>query len=154
MRSAKRHDSRKLGFWRRERQVVGRGIRSPDARCTIYILDERYKRLGQFLPERFKDSWIEGGRREVVLSKAERSPSYRKNALKHYGCKCYSCDFAPTNSHLIDIHHLDPISEGKRKTTLEDVIPLCANCHRRGHTQNPPISIEDLRRLAVDDRGD
>jgi Rad3-related DNA helicase len=45
---------------RRMRQVIGRGIRSPDARCTIYILDERYKKLGQFLPERFRESWVEG----------------------------------------------------------------------------------------------
>jgi hypothetical protein len=69
---------------RRMRQVVGRGIRTPDACCTIYILDERYKRLGKFLPDRFKDSWTEGGRREVVQSVAERSPSHRKVALKHY----------------------------------------------------------------------
>jgi len=118
---------------------------SPDACCTIYILDERYKSLGQFLPDRFKDSWTEGGRREVVLSKAERSRSHRKVALKHYGCKCYSCDFAPTNSHLIDIHHLDPIAEGERVTKLEDLIPLCPTCHRQAHSQRPPMPIKELR---------
>jgi hypothetical protein len=129
---------------RRMRQVVGRGLRSPDASCTIYILDKRYISLGQFLPERFKDSWIEGSRREVVLSKAERSKSHRRVALKHYGIKCYSCDFTPPNSHLIDIHHLDPIAEGERATKLEDLIPLCPTCHRQAHSRKPPIPIKEL----------
>ena len=137
---------------RRMRQVVGRGIRTPDACCTIYILDERYKRLGEFLPDRFKDSWTEGGRREVVLSVAERSPSHRKVALKHYGCKCYSCDFAPTNSRLIDIHHLDPIAEGERVTKLEDLIPLCPTCHRQAHSQRPPMPIKELREWASENK--
>jgi hypothetical protein len=29
---------------------------------------------------------------------------------------------------------------------LEDVIPLCANCHRLAHTQEPPLPIDDLRK--------
>ena len=135
---------------RRMRQVVGRGIRTPDARCSIYILDERYKKLGQFLPERFKESWDEGAGHDFVLSKNERDPAVRKSALKYYGCKCYACDFAPRISTLIDIHHLDPIAEGERQTMLEDVIPLCPTCHRLAHTQKPPMPLDELRRQAKD----
>lgn len=145
-------DSRNIAV-RRMRQVVGRGIRSPDASCTIYILDDRYKKLGQFLPDRFTESWIEGGREELVYSKAERSPAVRKEALKHYGCKCHACDLKPPHPSIIDIHHCDPIAEGERQTTLEDVIPLCANCHRRAHTRKPPIPIEELRELVANERG-
>jgi Rad3-related DNA helicase len=138
---------------RRMRQVVGRGIRTPDAKCKIYILDKRYTSLGVFLPKRFKDSWVEGGRRELVLSEAERSTAYRNAALKHYGCKCYSCNWVPPNSHLIDIHHLDPISEGERRTKLEDLIPLCPTCHRQAHSQRPPIPIEELQDWAGENMG-
>jgi predicted HNH restriction endonuclease len=141
-----------MAILRALRSAVGRGIRSPDACCTIYILDERYKSLGQFLPERFKDSWTECGRREVVQSVAERSPSHRKAALKHYGCKCYSCGFAPASSHLIDIHHLDPIAEGERETKFEDLIPLCPTCHRQAHSQRPPMQIEDLKAWASENK--
>ena len=42
---------------RRMRQVIGRGLRSPDASCRIYILDERHTQLGAFVLERFDDSW-------------------------------------------------------------------------------------------------
>jgi Rad3-related DNA helicase len=138
---------------RRMRQVVGRGLRTPDAQCKIYILDERYKSLGQFLPERFKDSWVEGRRREFVLSKAERDPAIRRAALKHYGCKCYSCEHPSVHSALIDIHHLDPIAEGERRTKLEDVIPLCANCHRMAHTKKPPLSLDELKKWASENTG-
>ena len=44
----------------RMRQVIGHGLRSPDASCRIYILDERHTQLGAFVPERFDDSWQEG----------------------------------------------------------------------------------------------
>jgi predicted HNH restriction endonuclease len=132
------------------RQVVGRGLRSPDAICAIYILDERYQKLGNFLPDRFSKCWVEGGRQQITLSVAERDPAIRKAALKHYGMKCYACDFVPPHSSIIDIHHRNPIAEGERKTTLEDVIPLCANCHRRAHTRTPPIALEQLRDLVSD----
>ena len=111
-------DSRNIAV-RRMRQVVGRGIRTPDASCTIYILDERYTKLGKFLPDRFKESWNEGGQGGLVLSKAERSPAIRKAALEHYGCKCHACNLVPPHKSIIDIHHLPPIAEGERQTTLE-----------------------------------
>ena len=140
-------DSKNVAL-RRMRQVVGRGVRTPDARCTIFILDERYKRLGQFLPERFKDSWIEGGRDidKLIAAERRRSLAIRPKALGHYGCKCYACDLVPPHQSIIDIHHLRPIAEGERQTLLEDVIPLCANCHRLAHTQEPPLPIDDLRK--------
>lgn len=33
----------------------------------------------------------------------------------------------------LDVHHLDPVSEGVRRTTLKDVTVLCANHHRQAH---------------------
>lgn len=134
---------------RRMRQVIGRGLRSPEARCAIYILDERYTNLGNFIPKRFSKSWIEGGSHDYVLSKAERDPAVRREALKHYGCKCHACGLLPVNPRVIDVHHLDPISEGERKTTMKDVIPLCANCHRLAHTRKPPIPLEELKALVA-----
>lgn len=134
---------------RRMRQVAGRGLRTPDARCALYILDERYKRLGRFLPERFEQSWAEGARSETRLSKAERDPLIRRAALRHYGLQCRACDLRASEAHaaMIEIHHLDPIAEGERRTKLEDVIPLCRNCHALAHTEGPPVPVERLREI-------
>ena len=125
---------------RRLRQGIGRGLRSPDAHCAVFILDGRVTKLSGFVPERFANAWpaladssVEGERVEVVQSKAERDPALRKAALKHYGMKCARCSFVPTVMIQLDVHHKHPIAEGVRRTTLNDLIVLCANCHRLAH---------------------
>ena len=45
----------------------------------------------------------------------------------------------------LDVHHKDPIAEGERTTTLDDVLVLCANCHRLAHSESPPLSLDALR---------
>lgn len=129
---------------RRLRQVIGRGLRTPDAVCSVYILDARAEKLGGFVPERFSAAWfgrtyLEGARKEVVLSKAERDPAVRRAALQHYGRKCMECGFVPVVDSQLDVHHRDPIAEGQRRTKIEDVMVLCANCHRLAHTTHPTL---------------
>lgn len=125
---------------RRLRQVIGRGLRTPDAVCSVYLLDARAEKLGGFVPARFSVAWSgrtypEGARQELVLSKAERDPALRRAALNHYGRKCMApdCGFVPKVDSQLDVHHLDPIAEGQRETRIEDVVVLCANCHRLAH---------------------
>ena len=135
---------------RRLRQVIGRGLRTPDAICSVYILDRRVEKLSGFIPDRFATNWIErtfleGARTEITLSKAERDPSVRRAALKHYGLKCMACGFTPRVESQLEVHHLDPIAEGERKTKLADLAVLCANCHRLAHSVAPPIPLARLR---------
>ena len=126
---------------RRLRQVIGRGLRTPDAICSIFIADARAEKLVAFVPDRFAAAWagrasrtfLEGARNLVILSKAERDPAIRRTALNHYGRKCTACGFVPRVDSQLDVHHLDPIAEGVRRTKLEDVVVLCANCHRLAH---------------------
>ncbi len=124
---------------RRMRQAIGRGLRTPDAVCTVVVLDARARTLGNFVPERFASQWAgckvfeEGARTQVELSKAERDPALRKAALKHYTTKCQYPQCEVSQSHLLDVHHLDPVSEGVRRTTVKDVTVLCANHHRQAH---------------------
>jgi Rad3-related DNA helicase len=138
---------------RRMRQVIGRGLRSPDAQCEIYILDGRYKNIEAFVPKRFRPEWtgkefLEGGRREVVLSKIERDPSVRVKALKHFGHECMSCGFKPKVVSQLDVHHLFPLRDGgERLTGIEDLAVLCANCHRLAHSTNPPLTVEAMKLL-------
>jgi Rad3-related DNA helicase len=137
---------------RRLRQGLGRGLRRPDAVCDLYLLDPRFKSVRGFVPQRFDQAWHEriqeGGRKEVTLSKIERSPYYRKVALKHYGCYCHACDFEPKADSQIHVHHLNPLAEGERTTTVDDLVPLCANCHALAHSEVPPIALEVLRHLS------
>ena len=124
---------------RRMRQAIGRGLRTPDAICTVMIFDERVTKLGGFVPDRFVQQWSkrrtfeEGARQELVLSKAERKPELRKAALKLYGARCQYEGCTVNEPHKLDVHHLDPIAEGARETKLKDVTILCANHHRQAH---------------------
>lgn len=132
---------------RRLRQVIGRGLRTPDAVCSIYILDARVEKLRGFVPARFATAWagrtyLEGAKKDVLLSKAERDPAVRRAALNHYGRKCMACGFLPKVDSQLDVHHLDPIAEGQRRTRIEDVAVLCANCHRLAHATDPPTRLD------------
>ncbi len=142
---------------RRMRQVIGRGLRSPDAVCTVHILDERWKQVAGFVPERFRAAWqqrtgfTEGARSELVLSRAERDPAVRRAALAHHGRRCMACGFTPRVDSQLDVHHLNPVADGgERVTTLADVAVLCANCHRLAHSEQPPMALEALRSLVQD----
>jgi len=138
---------------RRMRQVIGRGLRTPDAVCEVFILDSRFGSVSSFVPKRFFEAWekkgfLEGQRVELTLSRAERDPSVRKSALRHYGRICMGCGFQPKVDSQLDVHHLNPIASGEeRVTTMDDVAVLCANCHRLVHTSKPPLQIARLKEL-------
>ncbi len=135
--------------WRRMRQALGRGLRSQDADVDFYLLDARHPTIKGFIPTRFNEAWqhrmVEGARRELVMSAIERSPYYRKAALAKYGCFCHACNFTPKVESQIHVHHIRPLHEGERETKIEDLIPLCANCHALAHSVEPPMAVEELR---------
>ena len=144
-------DSRNSAI-RRMRQVIGRGLRKPDAECEVYILDERLAMIESFIPTRFQKAWVErgrveGARAEHTLSKAERDPQVRKSALRHFGRRCMACEFVPKVDSQLEVHHLHPLADGgERVTRIEtDVAVLCANCHRLAHSASPPLAIEVLK---------
>jgi 5-methylcytosine-specific restriction protein A len=74
------------------------------------------------------------------------------------------CEFALFAFHLfgsglsrlgegfIEVHHLYPISEGNRKSSIEDVKTVCANCHRMLHKGNKLTSIELLKEIVQEQK--
>lgn len=140
---------------RRMRQVIGRGLRTPDAQCTIHILDGRFVHIAAFVHRRFATAWqgrktfAEGRALEVTRTRYERDTSVRRQALAHHGKACTACGFKPKVDSQLDVHHLKPVSEGERLTSLADVVVLCANCHRLAHSEAPPLPLVSLRALVV-----
>lgn len=127
---------------RRTNQGLHRGLRTPDAHCTLLLLDPRSGRdeLREAIPARFKVNWefFEEGSVVVRTHLAEektRSAALRSAALKHHGSKC-AHDGCPVSAvHLLDVHHRKPIAQGTRKTTMDDVVVLCKNHHAEAHHQ-------------------
>lgn len=134
-------DSRVVAI-RRTYQGLHRGLRTPDAHCTLLLLDPRSGRgeLREALPARFKVEWesFEEGSLVVRAHLAEektRSAALRIVALKHHGAQCSYAGCTVAAVHLLDVHHLVPIAQGERKTTLADVVVLCKNHHADAHHQ-------------------
>lgn len=121
----------------------------------------------------FKNLVIEEGFAVTVpqKEKRKRSRALTQHARKHYTqdgiLRCQGCGFAfdefygPHAKNYIEIHHLKPIftyDDGDISKSLEaalqDVRPLCANCHRMVH-RDPShlLSIQELNSL-VKDHGD
>ena len=125
---------------RRTNQGLHRALRTPDAQATLLLLDPRSGRmkLRQAIPERFKvawDSWAEGDTKVQAHMEAEnkRNPSIRNAALKQRGQKCEEPGCEVTAVHLLDVHHLIPIAQGARQTTIADLRVLCKNHHAEAH---------------------
>jgi 5-methylcytosine-specific restriction protein A len=100
------------------------------------------------------DIYREGGILDSHGTKYERNPKVRRKCINHYGCKCTVCGFdfesvyGDIGKDFIEVHHLKPLSETGEEhkvNPIEDLRPVCSNCHSMLHRSNPPLSIEGLQ---------
>jgi len=90
------------------------------------------------------DTFTEGKRIRVTHIKIERSPLLRKFYFETFPTTI--CDMCTTNTkkkypwteNLLEIHHILPLASTltvtSSGTSLEDIVPLCPNCHRSVHS--------------------
>jgi Predicted restriction endonuclease len=99
--------------------------------------------------------YYEGEKRERLSSYYERDPKARKACLDEYGYICRACDFnfekiyGELGKNYIQVHHIKPLHKiGKRYKIdpINDLVPLCANCHVMIHIGTIERTIEDLRK--------
>jgi 5-methylcytosine-specific restriction protein A len=98
----------------------------------------------------------EGGRAMVMVNRFERDPHARERCISHYGLCCSVCSmtFGERYGHMmkdfIHVHHLVPLSDigtAYSVDPINDLRPVCPNCHAVIHSDNPPLSIESARAL-------
>lgn len=108
------------------------------------------------LPEevRVSSRLVEGAVRRIVVNAYERNRAARAECIAHYGSSCVICSFdfgtvyGPTGKGLIHVHHLRPLSDVGEEYEIDpvnDLRPVCANCHAIIHRQEPPHSIGEVR---------
>jgi 5-methylcytosine-specific restriction protein A len=113
---------------------------------------------GVGLPEEIdpKEVFKEGASKTITVNQYERSKVARSKCLEHHGYKCVVClfDFEKTYGEIgkkyIHVHHIVPISEIGREYELNpvnDLIPICPNCHAMIHIKRPALSIEELKQI-------
>ena len=98
----------------------------------------------------------EGTKQTKLVTKYERSPEAREECLKHHGATCQVCNLAFEERYgeigkgFIHVHHIVPISEIGREYNIDpvnDLCPVCPNCHAMLHKRTPPYKISELKAI-------
>lgn len=109
---------------------------------------------GMIRIEPLDDGAIEGEAIEVVSKKYERSAKNRAACILHHGTACYVCGFDFGNTYgdfargFIEVHHKIQLSTLDKKRAFDpinDLVPLCPNCHRAVHLSTPPFDPDFLK---------
>lgn len=145
---SKRHD--KDSFFISELNKVyefwGNELNHPKSRAVYLYPDD--------LPE--NSNYYEGCKKTVTVNTFERSSKARKECISHFGAICSVCsmDFEKTFGEIglgfIHVHHkveLSTVKEEYKVNPIEDLIPVCPNCHAMLHQRKPPYTTEELANI-------
>jgi hypothetical protein len=139
------------------KNIIGWGIRRPDAECDLYVIDHRSGLVESLIPARFKGEWTQrrtmAGRGAAEDSAIERliaaeqpGKSLRDEVFRVLGKRCMTCDLVPKPGIPLEIHLLGPVSVSEDERSLaEEMAVLCQSCHRLAHSATPPLSMDMLR---------
>jgi 5-methylcytosine-specific restriction protein A len=97
----------------------------------------------------------EGSKITIEINKYERNVKAKKKCIEHFGRICAVCEFKDyikfgSEISVIEVHHKTPISQYSQEyeiNPIEDLIPLCPNCHRAIHSKIPAYSIDELKEI-------
>jgi 5-methylcytosine-specific restriction enzyme A len=96
----------------------------------------------------------EGAVMRVLVNAHERNSAARKACIARHGCRYAVCDlsfesrYGAIGRDFIHVHHRKPLAGVRAEYTVDpvrDLVPVCPNCHAMLHTEEPPMSIEDLK---------
>jgi len=126
-----------------------------DALVELGLLDESNSTIYPEIVEFNKDLY-EGKVTQVTINKYERNRTARSKCLEYYGNTCSVCeiDFAKKYGEIgegfIHVHHLLELSQfGKeyRIDPVQDLRPVCPNCHAMIHRKKPAFTISELKQI-------
>ena len=134
------------GFAPGEASLLEMALSSAIDRFEYRSADAAGPESGQTFPE--------GAVTRETVNKYERDPAARKKCLAKYGHQCTVCDldfmdqYGDIGKSFIHVHHLKELSTvgaGYEVDPLEDLRPVCPNCHAMLHRRRPAFTPEELR---------
>ena len=124
---------------------------------TLKKINEKDEKLDDIEFEVITEEYKEGSLLDCHGSKYERSRKARKECLEYYGYTCRVCGFdfekqyGKIGREFIEVHHRTEVSSyggtNHKVHPIEDLIPVCSNCHSMLHRTRPAMSIADLSSL-------
>jgi|HubBroStandDraft_1064217.scaffolds.fasta_scaffold271934_2 hypothetical protein len=137
-----------LGFQATQRPTI---IQALETHLNLWSFKEENVGVGE--------QYIEGERQPREIEVRSRSEKARRACVAHWGVKCYACGFdfgrfyGGRGDGFIEVHHrklLSSADSGREVNPIDDLIPLCANCHRIVHLESPPLDVDILRAELAD----
>lgn len=98
----------------------------------------------------------EGARFRISVNAIERNAKARAMCLAAKGFSCLVCDINFANMYgdigrnFIHVHHRVPLKDVTDTYIIDpvnDLDPVCPNCHAMLHRRDPPFTVEELREL-------
>lgn len=132
-----------------------------DVNFRAEILDLAYSEtkpsLG-LLPEQIENpqEFYEGASQQITVNTYERNAKGRSACIEHHGAKCIVCGFdfqgkyGEIGKDFIHVHHTKPLGKigaEYKVDPINDLCPVCPNCHAMLHRRKPPFSVNELRSI-------
>lgn len=101
-----------------------------------------------------KTEFCEGAAHTVEVTLFQRDPDARRRCIEYYGAKCAICEFefgsifGSTAEGFIHVHHINPLATIRaeyRVDPINDLRPVCPNCHAMIHLGDGCLSIEEVK---------
>lgn len=138
-------------------------LKGDPMRTFVQVLEKHRKLLKQETndfasPEEISPNKkiLEGRIKTVTVNYYERSAKARNACIAAHGTLCEVCGFdfgkiyGVIGKGFIHVHHLrDLASIGMEYeiNPIEDLRPICPNCHAMLHKNNPPYTINELKEI-------
>lgn len=115
-------------------------------------------KVDELLTEEVPDAW-EGGKQTVTVNRYERNANARAKCIEKHGSTCAICGFDfgkvyGADFHgFIHVHHKTPLAEVDARYMVDpinDLIPVCPNCHAVIHYGQETRSVENVNQLIAD----
>ena len=125
------------------------------------LINDFYKMplIAEEIPEEKAKDLFEGAKKRIIVNAFERNPQARRLCLQKNGYTCCVCEFdfqklyGDIGMGYIEVHHVKPLNEISKEYIVDpvnDLIPICPNCHSMLHKAN--ISIVELRNIVLKNR--
>lgn len=135
--------------------------------AAIGIDEERFELIRQRLsgkternviPEEVDSSetYLEGAVKTITVNAYERNRGARAKCIEHHGWSCGVCGYdmaelyGPLGEGVVHVHHLRELAalgEEYEVDPINDLRPVCPNCHAILHTSSPAMTIKQLQKV-------
>lgn len=145
-----------IEYYENLRKTTMHGLRNILNKYESLILNLKFPEF--IYPDEVEEDLFEGAKKQITVNGYERNAQARQECVNYFGYRCSICSFDFENIYgeigkdFIHVHHVKPLSEidGQYKINpIEDLRPVCPNCHSMLHKRKPSYSIEELKNKII-----